>query len=74
LFSWHDSRGMLHPMLKTAALRRINSILSSAGWGNSFGHSFHIGGASFYLSRGVSPEIVHLHGHWRSLVYKAYIR
>ncbi|KAF9003894.1 hypothetical protein BDQ17DRAFT_1172938, partial [Cyathus striatus] len=52
LFSWHDSRGMLRPMLKMAALGRINSILSSAGLGNSFGHSFHIGGASFYLSEG----------------------
>ncbi|KAF9012064.1 hypothetical protein BDQ17DRAFT_1233068, partial [Cyathus striatus] len=73
LFSWHDSKGMVYPMLKMAALGCINSILSSVGWGNSFGHSFHVRGESFYLAKGVSPEIVCLHGHWCSLAYEVYI-
>ncbi|KAF8576008.1 hypothetical protein K439DRAFT_1292150, partial [Ramaria rubella] len=51
---------------------KINSILSSNGWGNSFRHSFRIGGASFFLAQKVDPEIVRLAGHWKSLAYEAY--
>ncbi|KAJ7186446.1 hypothetical protein C8R46DRAFT_1057211 [Mycena filopes] len=54
LFSWRDRRGEVRPMVKTAALRRINAILSAWGWGTAFGHSFRIGGASFYLAKGVT--------------------
>ena len=74
LFSWRDQNGQVRPMVRIAALTRINSILSSRGWGNAFGHSFRIGGASFYLAAGVSPEIVRLQGRWKSLAYEAYIR
>ncbi|KAF9001472.1 hypothetical protein BDQ17DRAFT_1180883, partial [Cyathus striatus] len=73
LFSWRDRIGTIRPMLKTAALSRINTILSEAGWGTAFGHSFRIGGVSFYLAQGVSAEIVRLHGRWRSLAYEVYI-
>ncbi|KAG1735300.1 uncharacterized protein EDB91DRAFT_1056288 [Suillus paluster] len=58
LFSWRDSRGDIHPMAKVQALERINSILIAWGWGTSFGHSFRIGGASFYLAKKIDPEIV----------------
>lgn len=61
-------------MVKTKALSRINSILRSWGWGTAFGHSFRIGGASFFLAQGVNPEIVRLAGRWKSLAYEAYIR
>ncbi|KAF8984092.1 hypothetical protein BDQ17DRAFT_1260949, partial [Cyathus striatus] len=74
LFSWHDRMGIVHPMLKVVALGCINDILTAASWGTSFGHSFRIGSASFYLAKGVSPEIIWLHGHWHSLVYEVYIR
>ncbi|KAG1749061.1 uncharacterized protein EDB91DRAFT_1344735 [Suillus paluster] len=58
LFSWHDAKGEVHPMVKVRAMERINSILMGCGWGTSFGHSFRIGGASFYLAKKVDPEIV----------------
>jgi hypothetical protein len=74
LFSWRDSRGTIRTTIKSTALSKINSILSAAGFGNAFGHSFHIGGASFYLAKGVSPEIVRIHGRWKSLAYEVYIR
>lgn len=74
LFSWQDASGAARPMVKTRALNRINSILSANGWGSLFGHSFRIGGASFYLARKVDPEIVRLAGRWKSLAYQVYIR
>ena len=52
----------------------INNILGAWGWGTSFGHSFRIGGASFYLSQKIDPEIIRLAGRWKSLAYEAYIR
>ena len=61
-------------MIKATAIAHINSILKTQGWGTAFGHSFRIGGASFYLSQKVEPEIVRIAGRWRSLAYEAYIR
>ena len=62
LFSWTDKNRTVQPSVKAPAISKINKILSSAKFGNTFGHSFRIGGASFYLAKGVSPEIVRLHG------------
>ena len=62
LFSWRDRRGCIRPMVRDRALERINGILGRRGWGTIFGHSFHIGGASFLLSQGVSPEVVRIIG------------
>lgn len=74
LFSWRDKNGDIRPLVRDAALQRINSILAAWGWGTSFGHSFRIGGASFFLAQGVQPEIVRLAGRWKSLAYEVYIR
>ncbi|TFK55687.1 hypothetical protein OE88DRAFT_1616024, partial [Heliocybe sulcata] len=74
LFSWRDSRGDVRPMVKQRALERINRIFIANGWGTTFGHSFRIGGASFFLAKGVDPEIVRLAGCWKSLAYQTYIR
>ncbi|KIJ48733.1 hypothetical protein M422DRAFT_109094, partial [Sphaerobolus stellatus SS14] len=38
------------------------------------GHSFRIGGASYFLAQKVDPEIVQIAGRWRSLAYETYIR
>lgn len=73
LFSWRDERGDIRPMVKARAMDHINRILNAWGWGTTFGHSFRIGGASFYLAQRVDPEIVRLAGRWRSLAYEAYI-
>jgi hypothetical protein len=61
-------------MVKSKAIDHINAILKTFGWGTTFGHSFRIGGASFYLSQKVDPKIVRIAGHWCSLAYEAYIR
>lgn len=74
LFSWRDSKGKIRPMVRGAALNRINSILSAWGWGTTMGHSFRIGGASWYLATGVSPEMVRLQGRWRSTAFEVYVR
>ncbi|KAJ7936562.1 hypothetical protein B0H13DRAFT_1589461 [Mycena leptocephala] len=74
LFSWRDSRGDIRPMVRQAALDRINAILGAWGFGTAFGHLFRIGGASYYLAQKVSPEIIRLVGRWRSLAYEAYLR
>jgi len=73
LFSWQDQHGDICPMVKPKAIDHINAILKTFGWGTTFGHSFRIGGASFYLSQKVDLKIVHIAGHWHSLAYKAYI-
>ncbi|EMD36177.1 hypothetical protein CERSUDRAFT_95528 [Gelatoporia subvermispora B] len=74
LFSWRDGRGEIRPLVRDAALQRVNGIFVALGLGNTYGHSFRIGGASFYLAQGVSPEIVRIAGRWRSLAYETYIR
>lgn len=74
LFSWTDRSGAIRPVVKPTALSKVNIILSTAGFGTAFGHSFRIGGASFYLAKGVPPEIVRIHGRWKSLAYEVYIR
>ncbi|KAG2135441.1 hypothetical protein DEU56DRAFT_712113, partial [Suillus clintonianus] len=74
LFSWRDDKGCVRPMVKTRAIETVNSILSAWNWGTTFGHSFRIGGASFYLANKVDPEIVRIAGRWKSLAYETYIR
>lgn len=74
LFSWRDSRGEIRPLTRSATLARINNVLGTRGWGSTFGHSFRIGGASFYMAKGVNPEIIRIVGRWRSLAYELYIR
>lgn len=61
-------------MVRDTALKFINERFTIRGMGTTFGHSFRIGGASFYLSQKVDPEIVHIMGRWRSLAYQVYIR
>ena len=73
LFSWRDNRGDIQAMVKATALAHINTILKMHSWGTAFGHSFRIGGASFYLAQKIDPEIVRLAGHWQSHAYEAYI-
>ncbi|KAH7917590.1 DNA breaking-rejoining enzyme, partial [Leucogyrophana mollusca] len=74
LFSWVDRRGEVRPMAKSRAIDRINAVLHAWGWGTAFGHSFRIGGASFFLAKKVEPEIVRIAGRWKSLAYETYIR
>ncbi|KIJ48843.1 hypothetical protein M422DRAFT_99636, partial [Sphaerobolus stellatus SS14] len=74
LFSWRDNQNKIRPLVKQSTIKFINDILSGLGWGTSFGHSFRIGGASYYLAQKVDPEIIRIAGRWRSLAYETYIR
>jgi hypothetical protein len=74
LFSWRDRDGHVYPMIRDTTLKKIRSVLLGFGYTSMYGHSFRIGGASYLLAQGVSPEIVRLMGRWRSLAYEAYIR
>ncbi|PSS03517.1 hypothetical protein PHLCEN_2v3985 [Hermanssonia centrifuga] len=74
LFSWRDRSGDIRPMVRDTAMHRVNAVLHAWGWGTSFGHSFRIGGASFFLGQGISPEIVRIAGRWKSLAYEVYVR
>uniref|UniRef100_A0A0W0FHD2 Uncharacterized protein n=1 Tax=Moniliophthora roreri TaxID=221103 RepID=A0A0W0FHD2_MONRR len=75
LFSLQDKKGEIRPMVRKAALERINTITTAWGWGTSFGHSFCIGGASHYMSlgQGKDPEVICIAGHWKSLAYQTYL-
>ncbi|KAJ4471981.1 hypothetical protein J3R30DRAFT_3522412 [Lentinula aciculospora] len=50
-------RGSICPMVKDKVLGHINSVLKAWEWGTTFGHSFHIGGASYYLAQKENSEI-----------------
>ena len=73
-FVWIDARGAQRAITKGAFLKRMQGIWLQAGGGPLFGHSFRIGGASFFLAAGVSPETVRLLGRWKSIAFDTYIR
>ncbi|KIJ41422.1 hypothetical protein M422DRAFT_172414 [Sphaerobolus stellatus SS14] len=62
LFSWVDNRGNVRPMVKQTAIKFTNGIPTGWGWGTSFGHSFRISGASYFLVQKVDPEIIRIAG------------
>ena len=74
LFSWSDSKNVIQPMVRPRILEKISSILAVDGTPRTFGHSFRIDGASFYMANKIDPEIVCMAGRWRSLAYETYIR
>ena len=41
MFSWRDSKGDIHPLVKKAAMERVNEVLEQHGWSATFGHPFH---------------------------------
>ena len=74
LFSWVDARGDVRPITKKSAMERVNEILEQKGWNSTFGHSFRIGGASYYLAKGVNPDILRVAGRWKSNAFEVYLR
>ncbi len=51
LFSWRDTRGNIRHMVRDTALQFLNNRLTKLEFGTTVGHSFRIGGASFFLRR-----------------------
>ncbi|GAA5932158.1 hypothetical protein JCM1841_001213 [Sporobolomyces salmonicolor] len=76
LFSSPDwnNPGTLRPLTYSAFTKRINGILTRAGRRKLSGHSWRIGGSTFYLLAGVNPEIIKKCGNWSSDAYLRYWR
>ena len=55
-------------------MERINGIPESHHVPKVYGHSFRIGGASYYMANKVDPEVVRIAGRWQSLAYETYLR
>ena len=72
-FAWTDNSGVARPLTRSAMLNRLHRA-----WHQNptrlFGHSFRIGGSSFLLARGQTPETVKLVGRWKSLAFHTYLR
>lgn len=74
MFSWRDDKGAIRPMAKPRFMERVNGILTSNNSDRIFGHSFRIGGASYYMANKIDTEVVRIAGRWRSLAYQTYVR
>ena len=74
LFSWRSTSGAAIPLTYSAFGKKLRAIYKAKDLGHIFPHSFRIGGASFFLAKGVDPEIVRLLGRWASLSFSMYIR
>ena len=74
LFSWQDDKHVIRPMTKTRFTERVNGILTANSSQRIYGHSFRIGGASYYMANKIDTEVVRIAGRWQSMSYQVYIR
>ncbi|KAJ7573838.1 hypothetical protein C8J56DRAFT_981098 [Mycena floridula] len=61
-------------LTKEVFLRRCNEIWKRQDIQRFTGHSFRIGGTTFFLISGINPEVVKAFGRWRSSAFLAYWR
>lgn len=74
LFAWRDKQGVARPLTRSAFLKRLGSAWQAEWGGKVFGHSFRIGGASFFLAKGCETKDVQLLGRWKSDAFHVYVR
>ncbi len=74
LFAFETANGGWAPMTKPWFMSRCNTIWTAAGLPEMPGHSFRIGGATYLLLLGNSPDIVAVQGRWRSRAFLEYWR
>jgi hypothetical protein len=74
LASYIDKSGKRKALSRYAFLKRVNEILTKAGYKKVSGHCFRIGGTTFYLLAGVNPEVVKAFGRWKSSAFLRYWR
>ncbi|KAG2114407.1 hypothetical protein DEU56DRAFT_874312 [Suillus clintonianus] len=55
LFAYRSLTGSLHPLTKCKFLSHCNDVWSQNGYPSISGHSFHIGGTTELLLRGIPP-------------------
>jgi hypothetical protein len=55
-------------------IKRCNNIWRAQGRSRFSGHSFRVGGTTFYLLQGINPDVVRVMGRWSSDAFIQYWR
>lgn len=63
-----------YPLTASYFTRRTNEALHAAGRSSVTGHSYRIGGATYYLQLGTPPDHVKVAGGWKSDAFLRYWR
>ncbi|KAF9030725.1 hypothetical protein BDZ89DRAFT_1159244 [Hymenopellis radicata] len=74
LASFIDERGQRKVLTKRAFLLRCNEIWLKEGLSRLTGHSFRIGGTTYFLLKGKDPNVVKALGRWSSDAFLRYWR
>jgi hypothetical protein len=76
VFAWRDPKTKeAHPLTKSSWITVVRKWYAMAGIRYYVvGHSFRIGGASYWLAIGTPPDIVRWLGRWSSTSFDLYIR
>ena len=74
LFAYRNQKGELVALTKAEFLKTCNSIWKKKGIQRITGHSFRIGGTTYYLLQGVNPDVVKKLGRWKSDAFLRYWR
>lgn len=75
LFTYTERGGKgRRPLTKSWFVQRFNGILADYGEPQVTGHSFRVGGATFYTRSGQDVERVKLVGRWKSDAWMGYVR
>ncbi|GAA5918577.1 hypothetical protein JCM1841_002257 [Sporobolomyces salmonicolor] len=71
---WNGSRDHLVPLTGDYFRKKVNEFLRAEHRPAIAGHSWRIGGATFYLLAGVHPDFIRKIGRWRSDAFFRYWR
>ncbi|GAA5931268.1 hypothetical protein JCM1841_000879 [Sporobolomyces salmonicolor] len=71
---WNGSRDHLVPLTGDYFRKKINEFLQKEHRPVIAGHSWRIGGATFYLLAGIHPDFIKKIGRWRSDAFLRYWR
>ncbi|KAK0235649.1 hypothetical protein EDD85DRAFT_921887 [Armillaria nabsnona] len=69
-----EGRSKCKCITKNMMLKRCNNIWTKHGLGRFTGHCFRIGGTTFYLIKGINPDMVKMLGRWKSDTFRRYWR
>jgi hypothetical protein len=74
LFGYYNPKEPQRNLTKGRTRRILNQVWEKAGIHGISGHSFQVGGASFWNAMGILVKEIQRLGHWESNCYKLYIR
>lgn len=72
--TFRDEMGRRRIMTKKMFLSRCNNVWVGHGIERITGHSFRIGGTTFFLVMGIKPDVVKVLGRWKSDAFLRYWR